>query len=181
MTDSQLLRYNKAYFTMVPTFKYQLNKWDYDKMVPDLLKYMESFNMAGGSWEQLKKQTAGLGTPYQNIKIQRIMELDYIKISTEIVTKEVQKVTNWTLNDFLEFSDEWAEDLDNVSYSMLSDDMEEKLIEYFEQGGDYVQFLRAFAFGDEEEQEYIYELIFDLYKVHVQHKERISLILFEDL
>lgn len=167
--DQQKLELN--FMQMQSTFEYVLNRNDYNTLTPALKIYILKISQAGGGPNDVRYHLKDLGAKYQREKIipLAVQELLDIKTSDSHSKDKTDwpkdKETFWKVEDFLEFSDDWAYELERFNYCILPDDMDKKLEQFFEQGNSANVFNKAFRFGGIENELFVVELIEDLYKL----------------
>ena len=183
---------DKYFIQMQSTFEYVLNRNDYNEVTPALKVFLQKIHYAGGGKNDVKYHLKDLGARYQREKliplcIDHLMSLKGVvkeetwpfkkddKKKKDEVKVEEKEEKIWNVQDFTEFSDEWAIEIERYNFCYLPDDMEDKVIEFFQQGNSAMVFNEAFSFGDEVEADAIMELVEDLYKIHTPKDQWIDI------
>ena len=182
---------DKYFIQMQSTFEYVLNRNDYNEVTPALKVFLQKIHYAGGGKNDVRYHLRDLGARYQRDKmiplcIEHLLTLKGVvkeetwpfkkedKPSRSITVPEEKEVF-WKVQDFTKFSDEWAIEIERYNFCYLPDDMEDKLIEFFQQGNTALVFNEAFMFGDEVEADAIQELVEDLYKMNTPKDQWIDI------
>ncbi len=177
---------DKYFIQMQSTFEYVLNRNDYNEVTPALKVFLQKIHYAGGGSGDVRYHLKDLGARYQREKIIPLC-VDHLLSLKGVVKEETWPYKKdkkddkpktekfWKVSDFLEFSDEWADEIERYSFCYLPDDMEDKVIEFFQQGNSAATFNASFSFGDEVEADAIMELVEDLYKIHTPKDQWIDI------